>query len=154
MSDIDLRIIVTRDDFRIDRTLGRVDLDFPGDGVGPLPFAHSCEDRDRGDGAAKVPGETAIPVGIYEIELYNSPKHGPDTPQLIGVKGYRHVQIHSGNKPEHTLGCLLFGLDRKDGEVRRSRQACDWLQQEIIKTIKARGKVYVEVRRAAGYVLA
>lgn len=144
---MNLRIRVTRDRFLADRTLGVVELDLPDDGAGYLPFGYSCEDLDRGDGAAKVKGATAIPVGVYQVRLYNSPKHGPDTPELVGVPGFQHVQMHSGNGPQDTLGCLLLGLARDHQQVLRSRQACTWLRSEIAETIKAGGSVAVEVRR-------
>lgn len=150
----DLLIRVTRDRFLEDRTLGLVELDLPGDGQGWLAFGYSCEDRDRGDGAAKVKGETAIPIGTYAVKLYDSPKHGKDTPELVAVPGFQHIQIHSGNGPKDTLGCLLLGLARDHQQVLRSRQACTWLRSEIAETIKAGGKVTVEVRRGAGFVLA
>lgn len=143
-----LLIRVTRDRPLSDRTLGVVELDLPDDGVGFLPFGYSCEDVDRGDGAAKVKGRTAIPVGTYAVKLYNSPKHGPDTPELVDVPGFQHIQIHSGNGPQDTEGCLLFGLARDETQVLRSRQACTWLRAEIVRTIAAGGTVTVEVRRA------
>lgn len=143
-----LRIRLTRDIFLADRTLGVVELDLEGDGVGFKPFGYSCEDLDRGDGAAKVAGVTAIPVGTYRVHLYDSPKHGPDTPELLDVPGFHHVQIHSGNGPQDTLGCLLFGLDRTETEVERSRLACTWLREYIAHAIKVGNEVTVEVRRA------
>lgn len=147
----DLHIRLTRDLPRADRTLGIVELDLPEDGHGFLAFGFSCEDVDRGDGAAKVPGETAIPVGTYDVRLYDSPAHGPDTPELVDVRGFAHVQVHSGNGPLDTKGCLLFGLGRDvdAGIVTRSRVACGWLRGEIVKAIRGGGRVTVEVRRAA-----
>lgn len=141
-----LAIRLTRESFLSDRTLGTVELDLPGDGAGFLPFGYSCEDVDRHD-APKVKGATAIPVGTYRVHLYDSPKHGPDTPELLNVPGFQHIQIHSGNRPEDTEGCLLIGLGRTDREVTRSRMACDWLKGEIVKTIRAGGTVTVEVCR-------
>lgn len=148
MSAPALLIRVTRDRPLADRTLGVVELDLPGDGAGWLPFGYSCEDVDRGDGAMKVKGVTAIPPGTYRVHLYDSPKHGPGTPELLDVPGFQHIQVHSGNGPQDTEGCLLFGLARDDNQVLRSRPACDWLRGEIQKAIRAGGSVTVEVRRA------
>lgn len=147
-----LSIRVTRDTFLPTVTLGRVDLDLPGDGLGYLPFGYCVEDTDRhveDDPARKQMGTTAIPVGVHEVELYDSPAHGPDTPQLRGVPGFRYIQIHSGNNASHTEGCLLFGLSRDvtAGTVGRSRVACRWLRQQIIDTIEDGGTVTVEVTR-------
>lgn len=148
-----LRIIVTRDVFSPAWTLGIVELDLPGDGLGFLPFGFSVEDVDRHveeDPSRKIKGQTAIPTGTYGVRLYDSPRHGPDTPELIGVPGFAHVQVHPGNTADHTEGCLLFGLDRDvvHGSVGRSRSACRWLRAEIIEVIQAGGTVTVEVRRA------
>ena len=143
-----LAIRVTRGHTLPDRCLGVVELDMPGDGAGFLPFGYSCEDVDRGDGAAKIKGRTAIPVGTYAVKLYNSPKHGPNTPELVDVPGFQHVQIHSGNGPQDTEGCLLFGLARDESQVLRSRVACEWLRGEIAKVIGAGGTVTVTVRRS------
>lgn len=147
-----LKIRVTRDVLLADRTLSVVELDLPDDGAGWLPFGFALEDVDRHveqDPTRKVKGRTAIPTGTYAVHLYDSPKHGPDTPELLAVPGYQHVQIHSGNTPDHTEGCLLLGLGRTAFEVTRSRPACDWLRAEVAKVIRAGGQVTVEVRRAA-----
>lgn len=146
-----LRIRVTRDILAPTFTLGSVELS--ADGGDWLPFGWSCEDTDRRveeDITRKIKGKTAIPIGTYEVELYDSPKHGAKTPQLVSVPGFRHIQIHSGNRHEHTEGCLLFGLTRdvKMGTVAKSRAACDWLQGKIIEVVEAGGVVTVEVRRA------
>lgn len=146
----DLRIRVTRDRLLSDRTLGVVELDLPDDGAGWLPFGFSLEDTDRRleAGGAKLRGQTAIPLGVYDVRLYDSPKHGPDTPELVAVQGYQHVQIHSGNVPSDTLGCILIGLSRDERQVLRSRVACDWLRAEVARVIRAGGRVTIEVRRA------
>lgn len=146
-----LKIRVTRDVLLADRTLSVVELDLPDDGAGWLPFGFAIEDVDRHveqDPARKVKGRTAIPTGTYAVRLYDSPKHGPDTPELVGVPGFQHVQVHSGNTPDDTEGCLLVGLGRTASEVTRSRLACDWLRAEVIKCIRAAGWVTIEVRRA------
>lgn len=151
----ELKIIVTRDVFNPAWTLGVVELDLPGDGLGPLPFGFSVEDVDRHvelDPGRKVKGATAIPVGTYGIRLYDSPRHGPDTPELVGVPGFGHVQVHPGNTASDSEGCILMGLDRDvvQGSIGRSRSACRWLQAEVIEVIRAGGSVTIEIRRAEG----
>lgn len=148
---ITLGIRVTRDRFLPDRTLSVVELDLPGDDKGWLPFGFALEDVDRHveeDPARKVKGRTAIPVGTYAVRLYDSPKHGPGTPELVGVPGFHHVQIHPGNTPDDTEGCLLVGLLRTQREVINSVRACDWLRRQIANVIGHGGTVTVEVRRA------
>ena len=140
-----INIRITRDRPLADRTLSVVELDLPDDGAGWLPFGYCCEDLDRGDGAEKVPGATAIPVGTYAVRLYDSPKHGPDTPELVNVPGFQHIQIHSGNGPEDTEGCLEFGLARDDQRVLRSRPAIAWMKSLIASTIHS-GKASITWR--------
>lgn len=144
-----LRIIVTRDRLLPDRTLSRVDLVLPGEAA-PKPFGFALEDTDRRveeDPKRKVKGQTAIPTGAYRVHLYDSPKHGPDTPELLAVPGFQHIQIHSGNVPGHTDGCLLMGLGRTADAVTKSRAACAWLRARIIEAIEGGGEVWVDVRR-------
>ena len=92
----------------------------------------TLEDVDRGledsmtedqIAAIKIPKETAIPYGIYEIVITKSPRFGIDTPELLNVKGYIAIRVHSGNFPEHTEGCPLTGQDRGQNEIFHSRRA-------------------------------
>lgn len=57
----------------------------------------------------KIKHETAVPAGIYELELVNSPKFGIDTISLINVPGFDDVRIHSGVNMYSTDGCLIVG---------------------------------------------
>lgn len=146
---MDFKIRITRDIFLSDRTLSVVEVSTGGEW---LSFGYCIEDNDKHveeDGRRKVKGVTAIPTGIYKIRLYDSPKHGKDTPELIDVPGFQHIQIHSGNVPEDTEGCLLFGLDRdaKKNTIIKSKVACGWIRTEIIKALTAGGSVTVEIRR-------
>ena len=113
-----------------------------------MPFGFSCEDPER---PVKVKGVTAIPCGVYAIRLYDSPKHGKDTPELVGVPGFQHVQIHPGNYVTDTEGCILPGLAR-DVEKRmvlRSKAASDWLCGAIRKYLGQNVPVTIEIRDAA-----
>jgi hypothetical protein len=147
-----MKIKIVRDTFGTTFTLGTVYLDFE-DGKGFLPFAFSCEDPDRHvelDLSRKIKGQTAIPVGSYRVHLYDSPRHGPSTPELLEVPGYKHIQIHSGSSAADSAGCLLIGLTRdvEAGTIGKSRIACRWLNGRIFDTIQAGGVVTVEVTRA------
>lgn len=147
----DLRIIVTRDRFLADRTLSTVALVLPGE-TEPKPFGFALEDVDRRveeDLSRKERGATAIGIGEYEVRLYDSPKHGPDTPELVDVPVFRHIQIHPGNEPDDTDGCILIGLARTADRVLKTRAACDWLRDKIREVIEADGTVTCEVRRAS-----
>ena len=93
-------------------------------------FCDVIEDTDRGldDSMSvdeilkkKIKGETAIPTGLYKIEITYSPKYKRMMPLLICVKGYSGVRIHSGNTSKDTEGCLLVGRNTKVGMVTDSR---------------------------------
>lgn len=79
----------------------------------------------------------AIPAGTYEVELYDSPKHGPDTPQLKEVPGRSNIQIHVANFPHELLGCIAPGTSMGDDCVNHSKDACDVLLPKIRAAIKA-----------------
>lgn len=53
-----------------------------------------------------------IPVGLYHIELMFSPHMGRELPQLENVPGRTDIDIHSGNIPADSKGCVLVGQSR------------------------------------------
>ena len=99
----------------------------------------TLEDEVR-DGQKQM-GETAIPLGEYEIKFrtvggYDAKyqkKYGTTWHkgmlELQDVPNFKYILIHTGNTDEHTAGCLLVGetqqdLDRgKDGFVGGSGDA-------------------------------
>lgn len=66
---------------------------------------HTLEDKCR---RLKMPGRTAIPAGIYRVILDFSDRLG-FSPLILGVPGFTHIRIHSGNTAAQTEGCLLVG---------------------------------------------
>ena len=102
---------------------------------------NTLEDRDRGLKQTddvdyirmiKVPNETAIPTGTYNISMSTvSPKYsanawymsvcGGKVPRLLNVPGFEGILIHTGNTPLHTSGCLLVGRNTVKGQVTSSR---------------------------------
>lgn len=85
-------------------------------------FCFTLEDKVREkDGVPvekwKVKGETAIPRGIYEVTLEESPRFGPDTITINKVPGFSFIRIHSGNNPTDTEGCVIVGFRLGDNGV-------------------------------------
>ena len=102
------RLTLIRDAFTEKSTMGTLSVD------GGY-FCETLEDRTRAKGV-KIPGETCIPEGLYQIELITSPKRGYLVPLLIDVPMFSAIEIHIGNTPEDTRGCILVararGIDR------------------------------------------
>ena len=122
-----LRRIAKRDTY----TIGRLYID-----DNPKPFCDTLEDTERGLEQAmpldmirkiKVPKETAIPTGTYELSMnLVSPKYskkkafaftGGIMPRLLNVPGWSGVLIHSGNTPKDSEGCILVGENKVKGQV-------------------------------------
>lgn len=115
-------------------------------------FCDTIEDTDRGldDSMSvdeilkkKIKGETAIPTGIYKIEITYSPKYKRMMPLLIGVKGYSGVRIHSGNTSKDTEGCLLVGRNTKVGMVTDSRNT----YQRLFAKLQNAKDITIEIKR-------
>lgn len=116
-------------------TIGRVFID------GNF-FANSMEDRDRGltknmplvdIRRIKVYGETAIPTGKYKVTMTYSPKYKRVMPQIMNVKGFTGIRIHSGNTAADSLGCILLGKNNKVGWISNSRETCKKFEELLNK---------------------
>lgn len=51
----------------------------------------------------------AIPQGTYQLAKRFSDKHGREVPAVENVPGFEDIEIHWGNFPRDTDGCLLVG---------------------------------------------
>ena len=116
-----------------DYTIGTLSID-------GVPFCDTLEDTDRGlkssmtlqeIKANKVKGKTAIPTGIYHVDMdtvsprlknksYAKP-YGGRVPRLQGVKGFDGVLIHPGNTADDTEGCILVGRNTEVGKLTDSK---------------------------------
>lgn len=122
-----LKLELVRKEFTDEATLGELYLeeDF---------FCFVLEDKVRPLGE-KVPGETAIPEGKYQVLLTQSPRFKRVLPLLIDVPGFDGIRIHPGNTADDSSGCLLVGdeIDRSTPipTIRKSKQAFDRLFAEM-----------------------
>lgn len=96
----------------------------------------------------KVKGLTAIPAGIYEIVLENSPRFGNDTLTLKNVEGFQYIRIHAGNRSTDTEGCLLPGTRQGTNVVGRSREALFRLRDILLPHLWSKGTVEIEILNA------
>jgi hypothetical protein len=132
--------------------------------VGVLTSANfvclTCEDEQR---EIKVPGETRIPAGRYEIKLRTEgkmhQKYSALYPEhkgmlwLQNVENFEYVYLHTGNTDDQTEGCILVGfgcdLDSKNGggTITRSVEAYRALYAAVLRAMAAGEKVFIEVQR-------
>ena len=117
-------------------------------------FCNTIEDKDRGLNQSmtleqikkiKVPNETAIPTGTYNVILnVISPKYSKRdfyyknankgrVPRLLNVPGYEGVLIHCGNTASDSSGCILVGMNTKVGMVTDSKNTFIKLYKELLK---------------------
>ena len=68
----------------------------------------------------KVYGETAIPFGVYKIELSMSPRFKRLLPLVLDVKHFTGIRIHRGNTAKDSHGCILPGENKERGKVLNS----------------------------------
>ena len=121
---------------------------------------YTLEDEQR---KIKVKHETAIPLGIYEIQFrtvggfhtkYTS-RYGSDWHkgmlELQDVPNFQYILIHTGNTDEHTSGCILVmdnqenNLLIKDGFGGKSGQAYKRIYPVIRNALLNNEKVTIEI---------
>lgn len=56
-----------------------------------------------------MPNVSCIPAGTYTAVRYHSPKHGYDLFMITGVPHRSAIEMHIGNLPPDTDGCVLLG---------------------------------------------
>lgn len=69
-------------------------------------FCYTMEPSIKPAGSAKP---YAIPAGTYQVVVRFSPKRGYNVPGLEAVPGFSDIEMHVGNHPQDTDGCILVG---------------------------------------------
>ena len=77
---------------------------------------YTLEDTDRKleDGGVKEYGITAIPRGVYDMELTMSNRFKVILPLIKDVPGFTGVRIHKGNYAGHTTFLKKVKIKDKD----------------------------------------
>jgi len=92
------------------------------------------------------PGTTAIPYGTYPITIYNSPDHHMDVPLVNNTPDFGYVELHIGNYPSDTKGCLLLGESKATDFVGSSHLAFTKVF-EIIEEALKNGTVNLTIQK-------
>jgi hypothetical protein len=136
-----MELLLKRDDLSETRTLGKLYVD----------GAYECEtleDKQRADDERKVFGQTAIPLGRYEVKITHSPRFGCDVPLLLNVPGYEGVRVHPGNTADDTEGCLLVGQSRGADRIDASRAAYNALFPKLKAALDRGEHIFITLEDA------
>ena len=122
--------------------------------VNDVFFSNVLEDKVRdfnkdGDlndsGETKVYGETAIPYGIYTIDLTYSNRFKKILPLIENVKGFEGIRIHPGNTAVATHGCLLVGNNTEKGKVTDSRKVFEKLMIRLVDAHEMKETITIKI---------
>jgi len=124
--------------------------------INNIYFCDTLEDKVRNlPKEPKVYGKTAIPAGIYEIDMNTvSPKFknrswakkwGGIVPRLKNVPYFEGVLMHPLNKPEETYGCVGVGDNQVVGGLVNSVIQFNRLMQRLIDAKKKGESITIEI---------
>ena len=132
-----MELKVNRTDFTPKSTIGDLLIDGQWE-------CHTLEDAVRGPGI-KIPGQTAISQGRYEIIIDRSMRFKRMMPHILNVPLFEGIRIHSGNSAADTAGCILVGENKIKGRLINSRAWEGVLTEKIEAAIAAGDKVYITI---------
>lgn len=133
-----MRIELHRYDLTDRRTIGKLSINGQ--------FAcYTLEDAVR---PIKIPRETAIGYGAYDVTVNVSRRFQKPMPLLLNVPNFEGVRIHSGNTEADTEGCILVGLTRGADSIGDSRKAFDLIFPQIEAAVQQGDRVTIEIVRS------
>lgn len=107
----DMKLMLERLYLKPEYTIGKLYVD-------GQYFCDTLEDRVRDLAKeVKVPGQTAIPTGKYEVVVNISPRFRRKLPRLLNVPHFDGILIHRGNSAIDTAGCILIGENKIKGKL-------------------------------------
>lgn len=77
------------------------------------------------------PKPFCVPAGTYKVTLAMSQHFAMTVPCVQDVPGFTGIEIHPGNFPKDTHGCLCIGDSRGGDFVGLSRKAFDELMEAL-----------------------
>lgn len=148
-----MNLELERKEFYPDRCIGGLYID----GVW---YCYTLEDKDRQrqsdktiipwSSTLKIPKETAIPCGRYQVVINKSDRFKRLMPQILGVPDFTGIRIHDGGlvaEPIDTEGCPIIGLEyrARDHVLLKSPEAFKDFFPKLEAGLKE-GDVWIEVR--------
>ena len=92
----------------------------------------------------KIPGQTAIPAGKYEVIINWSERFSRPMPLLLNVPFFQGIRIHPGNTDANTEGCILVGRKHGDNAIWESQLAFESLFPMLRKLLD-KGKILLKI---------
>jgi hypothetical protein len=132
--------LVDRFQIRPKSTVGRLLID-------GVYFCFTLEDTIRLF-PNKVPKETAIWEGVYDLTIDHSDKFGRDMPHILNVPMFTGIRIHPGSTSADTEGCLLVGYDGSDifnEDIHDCKRAFDDLFLKLSQFLGAKDTVKISL---------
>jgi len=143
-----MEIRVKRTDFTDESTIGELYIN-------DKLSMYTLEDLDRGlkdempiEGikALKVHSLTAIPTGRYQLVMSFSNRFQKYLPEILNVKGFAGIRMHTGNKAADSEGCILVGKTKTKNFISGSKVAFEGLLREI-QRVEKKEKIYITVEK-------
>lgn len=119
-----MKLIIRRYKDIYDGTLGKFELT----GVNTVLMTGYTLESAGPDTTARGK-DRRIPAGLYRVAWHKSPKFNRVVPVLFNerVAKDRYIEIHAGNYPKHTEGCILVGKWANDEGVFESKATLEAL---------------------------
>lgn len=130
-----IKLLVKREFFAETYTIGKLYVD-------GVYFCDTLENPVRPEGI-KIPNETAIPYGTYEVIINFSPKFKRILPRLLNVPMFDGILIHRGNSVKDTSGCILVGENKVKGMVLNSTP----YEEKLVELLKDKKDIEITIEK-------
>lgn len=130
-----IKLLVKREFFAETYTIGKLYVD-------GVYFCDTLENPVRPEGV-KIPNETAIPYGTYEVIVNFSPKFKRILPRLLNVPMFGGILIHRGNSVKDTSGCILVGENKVKGMVLNSTP----YEEKLVELLKDKKDIEITIEK-------
>jgi hypothetical protein len=130
-----IKLLVKREFFAETYTIGKLCVD-------GVYFCDTLENPVRPEGV-KIPNETAIPYGTYEVIVNFSPKFKRILPRLLNVPMFDGILIHRGNSVKDTSGCILVGENKVKGMVLNSTP----YEEKLVELLKDKKDIEITIEK-------